>query len=84
MCSLLSRQRQYGEERTEDSTMMTTPLILFARASSPHFFQYVAESHSSPSIMVEPWEKKWTGGSSNVAISGLPTEESKLLMARYY
>ena len=33
----------------------------FARAASPHFFQYVAELDSSPSIMVEPWEKKWTG-----------------------
>jgi hypothetical protein len=37
---------------------MITPLMLFARASSPAFFQYVADSDSSPSIMVEPWEKK--------------------------
>ena len=36
----------------------STPL---ASASSPHFFQYEAEALSSPSIIVEPWENRWTG-----------------------
>jgi hypothetical protein len=36
-------------------------LTPFASASSPHFFQYVADWDSSPNIMVEPWEKKCTG-----------------------
>jgi len=40
---------------------MTTCFTPFSRASSPHFFQYVAEADSSPSIIVEPWEKKCTG-----------------------
>jgi hypothetical protein len=40
---------------------MMTCFTSFLRASSPHFFQYVAEADSSPSIIVEPWEKKWTG-----------------------
>jgi hypothetical protein len=35
-----------------------------ASASSPHFSQYAADSDSSPSIMVEPWEKKCTGVNS--------------------
>jgi hypothetical protein len=43
---------------------MTTPLMLLASASSPHFSQYPADSDSSPSIMVEPWEKKCTGVNS--------------------
>lgn len=47
--------------QSEQLTIMMTPLIPFARASSPHFFQYAAEADSSPSIMVEPWEKKCTG-----------------------
>ena len=44
-----------------------TPLIPFARASSPAFFQKVADSDSSPSIMVEPWEKKYTGARGAVS-----------------
>jgi len=48
-------------DRKVAGTIITTCLTPFARASSPHFFQYVADSDSSPSIMVEPWEKKWTG-----------------------
>lgn len=42
-------------------TIMTTCSRPFARARSPIFSQYLADSCSSPSIMVEPWEKKWTG-----------------------
>jgi hypothetical protein len=38
--------------------------MLLASASSPHFSQYAADSDSSPSIMVEPWEKKCTGVNS--------------------
>jgi hypothetical protein len=41
----------------------------FASASSPHFFQYAADSDSSPSIMVEPWEKKCTGVNSEIFVS---------------
>jgi len=33
---------------------MMMPLHPFASASSPHFFQYVADALSSPNIMVEP------------------------------
>lgn len=40
---------------------MTTCSRPFARAKSPIFSQYLAESCSSPSIMVDPWEKKCTG-----------------------
>lgn len=40
---------------------MMIPLMPLARASSPAFFQNVADSDSSPSIMVEPCEKKKTG-----------------------
>lgn len=42
-------------------TIMTTCSRPFARARSPIFSQYLAEECSSPSIMVEPWEKKCTG-----------------------
>lgn len=49
-------------------TIMITCLTPLARASSPHFFQYVAESDSSPSIIVDPWEKKCTGDSDGVAV----------------
>jgi len=42
-------------------TIITTCLMPLASAASPQAFQYVAESDSSPSIMVEPWEKKCTG-----------------------
>lgn len=42
-------------------TIMTTCSRPFARARSPIFSQYLAESCSSPSIMVDPWEKKCTG-----------------------
>lgn len=38
--------------------MCLTP---FASASSPHCFQYVEELDSSPSIIVDPCEKKCTG-----------------------
>lgn len=41
--------------------MTTTCSTPAARASWPIFSQYRAEALSSPSIMVEPWEKKWTG-----------------------
>jgi hypothetical protein len=40
------------------NTIITTCFTPFAIASSPHFFQYVADADSSPSIIVEPWEKK--------------------------
>ena len=59
MCSLLMLVRLGGEE--EGLTIITTCSIPLARASSPHFFQYVADCDSSPSIIVEPWEKKCTG-----------------------
>jgi hypothetical protein len=66
----LPRRQKY-----QPPTIIMTPFIPCARASSPHFFQYVADSHSSPSIMVEPWEKKCTGvGSAIVRI-----RKSKLL-----
>lgn len=42
-------------------TIMTTCSSPFARARSPIFSQYLADECSSPSIMVEPWEKKCTG-----------------------
>lgn len=42
-------------------TIMTTCSRPFARARSPIFSQYLADECSSPSIMVEPWEKKCTG-----------------------
>ena len=54
-------------------TIITTPLIPLSSASSPHFFQYEADSHSSPNIMVEPWEKKWTGVSAVVHRSAYKT-----------
>jgi len=47
---------------------MITPLMPFARASSPHCFQYVAEVDSSPNIIVEPWLKKWTGVGAIVVV----------------
>jgi hypothetical protein len=50
------RQEKGGDGRT----MMTTCSRPLARASSPHFFQCVAEVDSSPGIIVEPGEKKWT------------------------
>lgn len=42
-------------------TMIITCSTPFLRASSPILSQYLAELLSSPSIIVEPWEKKWTG-----------------------
>jgi hypothetical protein len=70
VCSLIPHQ--YLIERYRDNkwsfmssmsllTIITTCFTPFAKAASPHFFQYVAEFDSSPSIMVEPWEKKCTG-----------------------
>lgn len=44
---------------------MTTCSMPWASASSPHRSQYRAEALSSPSIMVEPWENKWTGDSAS-------------------
>lgn len=44
---------------------MTICSIPWASASSPHRSQYRAEALSSPSIMVEPWENKWTGDNAS-------------------
>jgi hypothetical protein len=58
-------------------TIITTPLILLARASSPAFFQYVAASDSSPNIMVDPWENRWTGVNEDVRVV-------RAMMERWY
>jgi len=55
------KQLIQGFDGNGSNTIITTCFTPFASASSPHFFQYVADADSSPSIMVEPWEKKWTG-----------------------
>jgi hypothetical protein len=49
-------------------TIITTCFTPLARAASPHFFQYVADADSSPSIIVDPWEKKCTGVNGGGAI----------------
>lgn len=65
MCALnIGISSTFGGEGTRDAislTIMTTCSRPFARARSPIFSQYWAEVCSSPSIMVEPWEKKCTG-----------------------
>lgn len=58
-------------------TIIITPLMLLARASSPlFFFQYSVDSQSSPSVMVKPWEKTCTGVGA-----GSPLERCDILGA---
>lgn len=58
VCTLFGMRMGQGKRLAMLLTIITTCLIPFASAASPHFFQYVAEADSSPSIMVDPWEKK--------------------------
>lgn len=54
-------QNPNSQKMRDMVTIMTTCSIPWANASSPHFSQYRADALSSPSIMVEPCEKRWTG-----------------------